>query len=86
MEALTVSTSHQWSDTYVNFKGTDVVGVTAPVTGTDWLVFTEITTAEASAVSHAALSLLGLGMILLGILVILVMGRAQDYIFWQTKG
>jgi two-component sensor histidine kinase/HAMP domain-containing protein len=75
IEALTVSTSQQWTGTYVNFNGIDVIGVTAPVTRTDWLVFTEITTSEASAVSRAALLLLGLGMTLFGVLVMLVTGR-----------
>jgi signal transduction histidine kinase len=67
---------HQkWSGSYVNFRGVSVVGVTTPVSGTRWVVITEVAEAEAFAVSRTAVLMLGGGMFLFGGLVMLVTGR-----------
>jgi hypothetical protein len=64
-----------WNGSYVNFEGARVVGVTAPVLDTNWVVITEIAEAEAFAVSQTALLLLGGGMAIFGLVVMLVTGR-----------
>lgn len=64
-----------WAGSYVNFQGLDVVGVSAPVAGTGWLMMTELPAREASATSRTAVLIFGLGLALFGLLVMLVTSR-----------
>ena len=66
---------NRWAGTYTNFENIEVIGVSAPVEGTEWIVITEVTDAEAFSVSRTALLFLVLGMTLFGLLVIGVTGR-----------
>jgi GAF domain-containing protein/HAMP domain-containing protein len=75
MTALSQAKDHEWRGTYQDFEGTKVIGVTAPVGGTDWVVITEVSQTEASAVSYTALQLLGLGVLFFGILATVVTAR-----------
>ena len=61
-------------DAYTNFQDVHVVGVTAPVAGTDWTVVTELAQVEAYATSRHALWLFGGGTVLFACLVMLVTG------------
>ncbi len=67
--------NQKWSGSYINFEGTQVVGVTSPVAETPWVVITEIAEAEAFATSRTALLMLGGGMALFGLVVMLVTSR-----------
>ncbi len=69
------ASNHTWTGSYVNFEGTRVVGVAAPIPGTDWTVVTELPQREAFAVSRTALLILGGGMALFGLLVMGVTAR-----------
>ncbi len=72
MVALMQVANQAWSGAYENFEGNKVVGATAPVMGTDWIVITEMTEAEAFKVSRTALFLFGGGLVLFGVLVMVV--------------
>ena len=61
-----------WNGSYVNFEGVSVVGATAPVPKTDWVVITELTRSEAFTVTRTAIFLVGGGLLLFGLLVIAV--------------
>jgi PAS domain S-box-containing protein len=80
--ALSRAPERRWSGTYPNFQGIPVVGVTAPVPGTDWTVVTELTQAEAFADSRAALFWLGGGVLVFGAaLQALLAAMMQRFIF-----
>jgi diguanylate cyclase (GGDEF)-like protein/PAS domain S-box-containing protein len=72
LDVLARSPDHPWSGAYVNLEGKRVVGTVAPVSGTGWGVITELSEAEAYAVSRTALLLLSVGMLLFGVVVMLV--------------
>ncbi len=59
----------RWNGEYVNINGDGVIGMTAPVPGTEWIVLTELAQNEAYAASHNALLLVA-GILLLGLVVI----------------
>lgn len=67
-EALNLTSDQRWLGSYTNFENTAVVGATAPVPETDWVVFVELTQAEAYADSRAALIWLGSGVLVIGAL------------------
>lgn len=75
MAALLQAPNHEWGGAYENFEGVQVVGVTAPIEGTEWVVITEVATTETFAISRTALLLLVAGLSLVGLLVTLVAGR-----------
>jgi signal transduction histidine kinase len=72
LAALWQAPQQTWQGSYLNFEGIKVVGVTAPLPGTDWVIVTELPQAEAFATSRTALLLFGGGLILFGLLVTLV--------------
>jgi GAF domain-containing protein len=67
MVALSEAPGYEWSGSYANFEGGQVVGVTAPVAGTDWVVLTELPQAEALATTRAASLLVGGGLLIFGV-------------------
>ncbi|NJN92986.1 MAG: GAF domain-containing protein [Anaerolineales bacterium] len=83
LEALAQAQFKEWSGKYSNFQGIPVVGVTAPVAGTDWVIITELPQNEASAISQTALLIFGGGLALFGLLVILLTGRFLDRLILQ---
>jgi anti-anti-sigma regulatory factor/HAMP domain-containing protein len=58
-----------WKGAYTNFQGVKVMGMSATLPGTDWVVVTELAQSEAAAVRNSALGLLGGGLALFGGLV-----------------
>ncbi len=74
LNAVGKSDNGQWSGAYINFEGNRVVGTTAPVAGTGWVVITELSKAEAYAISRRAFLVLGGGMLLFGMVVLVVTG------------
>jgi PAS domain S-box-containing protein len=68
LTAMLQAPGHQWNGTYTNFEGKRVMGVSGQVADTEWIVITELSRSEASAVSRMALSLLSAGILLFGIL------------------
>jgi signal transduction histidine kinase len=83
MVALLETPSRVWNGSYVNFDETRVVGLTAPVPGTDWVIITELPQAEAFATSRTALLMLGGGMMIFGLAVMLVTGRFLGQLILQ---
>lgn len=75
LAALLGANARSWSGAYVNLTGVRVMGVTAPVSGTQWLVITEVSRSEALATTRTALLLFSAGVGLLSLLVMLVTGR-----------
>lgn len=72
----------RWLGSYTNFENHSVVGATAPVPDTDWVVFVELTQDEAYADSRTALIGLGGSVLILGIILQFFMaGRLQHLIF-----
>jgi PAS domain S-box-containing protein len=59
LQAALLAPDKEWHGGYTDLHGESVVGVTAPVPGTDWVVVTELPQAEAFASSRLALALLG---------------------------
>ncbi len=55
----------EWFGEYINFEGASVVGATATVPGTDWIVLTEVDVSEAYAASRGSVIFLGAGMFVL---------------------
>ena len=75
MEALLHAPNRAWAGSYQNFKGDAVIGVTALVKGTDWIIITEVFQSEVTAASRTALLLLAGGLFVFGGLLILILGR-----------
>ncbi len=75
-----------WTGHYVNFEDLPVVGQYAPLPGTDWLVVTEVETAETHAVARAAFTLLGGIMVLFAVLIIgITLNRLDKTLFGPIK-
>jgi len=72
MVALSEAPGNEWSGAYQNFQGEQVVAVTAPVAGTDWVVLTELPRSEATATSRVALFLVGGGLLVVGMVIALI--------------
>lgn len=83
MVALSAAPGNAWHGPYKNFEGIQVVGVTARVPETGWVVITELPNTEAFAVSRAALLLLGAGTLLIGALVMVVTARFFERLIFQ---
>lgn len=75
MAALLQAAEQRWTGAYVNFVGHKVVGSTAPVGVTSWIIVAEMAQREAYAVSRTALLLFGSGLLLFGWLMMVVMSR-----------
>ncbi len=83
MAALLQAPDWKWSGAYRNFQGSRVIGVTAPVPGTDWVIITEVAESEAFESSRTALQLLIVGLTLVGLLVMLVTTRFLNNLVLQ---
>jgi len=66
MGAALQAPDHRWEATYRNFAGQKVLGVTLPIADSDWLIFTEVSQAEAFAKVNQSLFLIGGTILLLG--------------------
>ncbi len=75
MLSLSQAPGNEWSGIYQNFQGSQVVGTTAPVAGTDWVVVSELLRSEALSTSRAALLIVGGGLLAFGFLVALTSSR-----------
>ena len=65
-------TGSTWSGNYDNFQGEPVVGVTAAIPATDWILITELSQQEAYAASRSAMLVLGSGTLLFTTLLMLL--------------
>jgi len=70
--ALIRAARETWAGEYRNLQGRPVVGTTAPVPGTPWVVITEVPQAEAYAASRFAWWALSGGTLVIGLLLSLV--------------
>jgi two-component sensor histidine kinase/putative methionine-R-sulfoxide reductase with GAF domain len=82
MQALQ-NVSLEWSGEYQDLQGHPVVGVTASVPGTDWMVVTELLQSEAFATSRSALLILGSGLLVFGLLLTMVSGRYLEQMMFK---
>ncbi|MEK7324598.1 MAG: PAS domain S-box protein, partial [Chloroflexota bacterium] len=80
LQALLTAPNAEWHGEYINFEGASVVGATAPVPGTDWVVITELPQAEAFAASRAALLMLGGGLLVLIAITMWVVARFIEHL------
>lgn len=72
------NTASEWYGEYPDLQGNPVVGVTAPVPGTDWVVVTELSRQEAFAASRSTFLVMGGSLLLFGLLLTIVGGRYLD--------
>jgi signal transduction histidine kinase len=68
LEGALRSSTGTWSGAYVNHAGAAVHGAVAAIPGTDWIVVSELSAGEATAMSRAALIFLDGGILLLAAL------------------
>jgi signal transduction histidine kinase/Tfp pilus assembly protein PilN len=66
---------HEWHGLYRNFVGASVVGSSAAIPDSDWIIFAEVSQIEAFTTTRYALLILGGGVILAGILLIVFANR-----------
>jgi signal transduction histidine kinase len=84
--ALT-ATDNRWFGAYISFEGEPVVGSTARITGTNWIVFSEISQTEAFANSRTAISLLtGITVVFLIIVMWLSAQLLERFVFKPLDG
>lgn len=81
--AAVASPNRAWSGAYIDLNGVPVVGVTAAVPDTDWVVITELPQREAFAASQLAFLLSGAGVIFFGALLIWTSTRFLDSVILQ---
>ncbi len=67
--------NQQWQGDYAAMDGVAMVGASAPVKGTDWIVVTELPQSEAYAASRTALLALGVVLVAVGIGLNVVVSR-----------
>jgi signal transduction histidine kinase/CheY-like chemotaxis protein len=82
-EEMLRSPAGGWSGSYVNLSGARVQGVAAAIPGTDWIVVTELSEAEASAASRAALLFLNGGILLFVALLAAVAARRMRRVIFR---
>ena len=71
LQSAMAAPQNKWTGEYTNFSQAPVVGSTASILGGEWLVFAEVTQAEAFAASRRALLTLG-GIALVGGLLLIL--------------
>ncbi|MFN8486491.1 MAG: histidine kinase dimerization/phosphoacceptor domain -containing protein [Caldilineaceae bacterium] len=72
LTAMEQTADKQWTGSYLNFEKVAVVGASAPVLDTDWIVITELAQDEAFAVTRRAWLLLSSGMLIFGVLILVI--------------
>ena len=75
LTALLQAPDNKWHGFYTNFEYLHVVGTTVAIPKTNWVIITELSQAEAFAVTWRAAFLLGGGMLLLSVAVIITGSR-----------
>lgn len=83
LSLLLAAPDQNWQGAYSNFQGTPVLGSTASIPGTPWIVITELTQTEAHAVTVRALLLLGGGLLLFGAVVLAVTSRLLERLLFR---
>jgi PAS domain S-box-containing protein len=73
--AITAAPDRRWQGNYIDLNGVGVVGASAPVAGSDWVVITELPQSEAFAGTRIAAVTLGSGVVLFGALLSFVVAR-----------
>ena len=78
LAGLSPGSDFDWNGSYLNFAGNEVIGVAHGAPDNTWITVTEISQAEAFAVSQTALLLITGGLALFGLLVLLVTSRFME--------
>ncbi|MBN1260325.1 MAG: HAMP domain-containing protein [Anaerolineae bacterium] len=68
MQAALEAPNNEWYGAYTNFAGQDVVGSTVALARGEWIIFTEIASAEASVTAVRAIIAIGGGILLISIM------------------
>ena len=66
---------NQWSGSYRNFEGQNVLGISQPIAGSSWVIVSEIPRREATMTTSRALVILGGGTLLLGLFTVFSANR-----------
>lgn len=77
-QAILQAPDNRWYGQYVNFAGAEVVGSTSAILGGEWVVLTEITQAEAYAITIRALMVLGGSVLLFGVAMGVLVSRLMQ--------
>lgn len=77
-QAILQAPDNRWYGQYVNFAGAEVVGSTSAILGGEWVVLTEITQAEAYAITVRALMVLGGSLLLFGVAMGVLVSRLMQ--------
>lgn len=76
--AIRSAPDHVWYGTYANLDGATVVGASAAIRGTSWIVVTELPSNEAFRTTYTALLALSGGLLVFGVLLSLALTKALD--------
>lgn len=74
-QTIIAAPEKRWHGEFPNFLGYPVVGSSAAIADTDWVVITEISRHEANATTYQAIAILGSVLLLFGVLINLVATR-----------
>jgi signal transduction histidine kinase len=74
---------YRWRGHYYNFAGVQVVGSTAAIPDSEWIIFTEVARAEAFSITLQALYILGGGVALSGLLMTLAAVRLMNWAVFE---
>jgi two-component system, NtrC family, sensor kinase len=75
MQAALGSPNYQWSGIYTNFQGLQVVGTTAPIPNTNWIILTELPLTEAYATTRTGAIYTLVGFLLVSTIAIVTLAR-----------
>jgi signal transduction histidine kinase len=78
LQAILLAPDNQWYGQYLNFSGAEVVGSSAAIPGSGWIVLTEISRSEAYAVTGRALLVLGGSALLFGAIMTISASRLMQ--------
>lgn len=84
--AIMSANLHRWSGEYVNFQGIPVAGVSEYITGTDWILISEVPTREVYQNTVMAATLLLVGLLVLGLLLVPVFFVVFDRLLIKPLG
>lgn len=69
-KAIMNASLHRWAGEYVNFQGLSVAGVSVPISGTNWILISEVPTREVYQNTLMAATLLFVALLVLGLFLI----------------
>ncbi len=77
-EAISKADNFAWQGEYQNFQQSDVVARTQAIANSDWVIFTELDSREASATARLAVSALSLSIVGIGAIALIAAARMMN--------